>query len=182
MNNKKTLTLWALTMIDPATGWFDMTSIKTKRADIIANKLECAWLKKYPRPTQVILDRGKEFMAEVITLLRDEYDVKRKPITTRNPQENAILEQAHQTIGNIIRTFQLDKAELDMDDPWEGILAAVIFALQSTVHTTLGATPMQLVFGCDAILNLLHEANWYLIKHRKQEQINKKQRQIKQQT
>ena len=32
--------------------------------------------------------------------------------------------------------------------------------LQSTVHTTLGATPMQLVFGQDAVLNLSHEANW----------------------
>ena len=41
-NNKKMLTLWALKMIDPKMGWFDMTSIKTKQADVIANKLECA--------------------------------------------------------------------------------------------------------------------------------------------
>ena len=112
-------------------------------------------------------------MAEAIFLLRDKYDVKRKPITTRNLQANAILGQAHQTIGNIICTFQLDKVELDMDDPWEGILAAVIFALRSTVHTTLGASPMQLAFGQYSILNILHEANWQLIKRHKQEQINK---------
>ena len=48
-------------MIDPATGWFDMTSIETKRADIIANKLENTWLNKYARPTQVVLDRGTEW-------------------------------------------------------------------------------------------------------------------------
>ena len=84
-----------------------------------------------------------------------------------------ILEQVHQTIGNMIDTFQLNNAKLDEDDPWEGILAAVIFALRSTVHSTLGATPMQLVFGRDAILNLSHEANWQLIKLRKQERINK---------
>ena len=46
-----------------------------------------------------------------------------------------------------------------MENPWEGILYTVIFAMQSTVHTTLGAAPMQLVFGQDAILNILHEAN-----------------------
>ena len=45
--------------------------------------------------------------------------------------------------------------------------------LQSTVHTTLGAKPMQVVFGWDAILNLSHEANWQLIKLQKQELINK---------
>ena len=85
-------------MIYPTIGWFDMTSIKTKQADVIANKLECAWITKYPIPTQFILYRGREFMAEVISLLRDEYDVKRKPITTRNPQANAILDRAHQMI------------------------------------------------------------------------------------
>ena len=60
-----------------------------------------------------------------------------------------------------------------MDDPWEGILSAVIFAMQCRVHTKLGATPMNLVFGRDAILNLLHEENWQLIKICKQEPINK---------
>ena len=154
LNNNKNLTLWALTMIDPAMGWFDMTSIGTKRADIIANKLETTWLTKYHRPTQVVLDRGTEFMVEVISLLRNNYNITCRLMTTRNSQANAILEQAHQTIGNTIRSFQLEKAKLNMDDPWEGILSAVIFTMRSTVHTTLGTTPMQLVFGQDAILNL----------------------------
>ena len=51
LNNNKKLTLWALTMNDPSMVWFDMTSIETKRADIIANKLETTWLTKYPQPT-----------------------------------------------------------------------------------------------------------------------------------
>ena len=41
--------------------------------------------------------------------------------------------------------------------------------MKSMVHTTLGATPMQLVFGQDAIQNILHNTNWKLIKKRKQE-------------
>ena len=35
------------------------------------------------------------------------------------------------------------------------------------------ATPMQLVFGRDAIMNLTFDANWQLIKQRKQNLINK---------
>ena len=173
INDNQTLTLWALTMIDPATGWFDISAIKAKQADVIDNALESTWLCMYPRPTMVIMDQGTEFIAEVVSLLHNDYDITSKLITTRNPQANAILERAHQTIGNIIRTFQLSKAELNMENPWEGILSAVIFAMRSTVHTTLGATPMQLVFGRDAILNLSHEANWQLIKIRKQELIKK---------
>ena len=75
-----------------------------------------------------------------------------------------ILEHAHQTIGNIICTFQLNKTKLDLDNPWEVILSAVIFAMQCTVYTIQGAMPMQLVFGQDAIINTLHKANLQLIK------------------
>ena len=60
-----------------------------------------------------------------------------------------------------------------MDDPWSGILSAVIFAMRSTVHMTTQATPMQLVFGSDTIMNLTFDANWHLTKMRKQEAINK---------
>jgi hypothetical protein len=52
--------------------------------------------------------------------------VKLKPITTRNPQANAIIERVHQTIGNIIRTFNVPA--MDSNDPWTGMLAATVFA------------------------------------------------------
>ena len=48
-----------------------------------------------------------------------------------------------------------------------------MFAIRSTAHTTTQHTPSQLVFGRDAILNINQEANWQLIKQRKQALINK---------
>ena len=83
----------------------------------MALKLETIWLTKYPRPTQLALDRGTKFMAKVISLLRNNYHITCRPTTTRNLQANAILEQAHQTTRNIIHSFQIDKDELNMDDP-----------------------------------------------------------------
>ena len=72
-------------------------------------------------------------------------------------------------IGNIIQTFQVqDDPYLDEDNPFRGILAATRFAARATYHTTLQATPMQLVMGHDAILNVKHEANWKYIRDRKQ--------------
>ena len=40
--------LHCLTMIDPATGWFEIEEINEKRADDIANILEMTWLTRYP--------------------------------------------------------------------------------------------------------------------------------------
>eukprot|EP00957_Ditylum_brightwellii_P155459 11833317-Ditylum_brightwellii.AAC.1 len=69
---------------------------------------------------------------------------------------------------------------MDPDNPWGSMLSAVIFALQPTTYTTHKATPMQLVFGRDGMLNVMHLANWHYIqeqethlikKHNKQENV-----------
>ena len=44
---------------------------------------------------------------------------------------------------------------------------------QSTFHTTLQATPAQLVFGRDMLLDLPFKADWVAIRQRKQELIDK---------
>ena len=45
--------------------------------------------------------------------------------------------------------------------------------MRSTVHTAMQATPMQLVFGRDAIMNSTSNANWQLIRQKKQAVIHK---------
>jgi transposase InsO family protein len=167
---KEPLTLWAITMIDPATGWIEIKEINNKQADTIANVVEQVWLTRYPRPQVLNFDRGSEFMAEFAEMITNDYGIVRKGSTVRNPQSNAIIERVHQTIGNILRTFPREM--LNGKDPWSGILAATMFAVRATYHTTMQATPTQLVFGRDAILNTKFEANWALIKQRKQQLID----------
>ena len=163
-------------MIDPATGWFEMREIPNKEAFTVASLVEQTWFTRYPWPTQIIFDRGKEFMGEFARMVEKDYGIKRKPITTRNPQANSIIERIHQTIGNMIRSFQIGQIEIDEDDPFSGVLAATMFATHATYHTTTQATPTQLVFGRDAILNIKFDANWKLIRERKQRAINQNNR------
>jgi hypothetical protein len=57
---------------------------------------------------------------------------------------------------------------LDENDPWSSFLAAIARAIRSTYHTTLHATPTQLVFGWDMILNIKFKADWAIINAEKQ--------------
>ena len=172
--DKTPLKMQAVTMIDPATGWFEIAEFKDKSSITIANIVEQQWLARYPRPTEVVYDRGSEFIGhEFKTMMEEEYGLKTKPITVRNPQANAIIERVHQTMGNLIRTFELEENYMDEDDPWIGILSATAFAIRSTYHTTLRGTPGQLVYGRDMILNINHLADWKAISLRKQQLINK---------
>eukprot|EP00957_Ditylum_brightwellii_P020513 1546331-Ditylum_brightwellii.AAC.1 len=92
-------------MIDPANGWFEMAEIKTKHADIIVNIIEQTWFDRYPWPTEVVLDRRMEFMAEFTEMIPRDYGVTKRPITTQNLQASRIVERIHQTIGNMLCTF-----------------------------------------------------------------------------
>ena len=166
---KNDLICKCVTMIDPATGWFEIHQYNDKRSITVANIAEQEWFSRYPWPTQVTYDRGSEFIGKDFqSMIKNDYGIKGKPITVRNPQANAIVERVHQVIGNIIRTFELESNYLDEDDPWKGILSATAFAVRSTFHTSLQSTPGQLVFGRDMIFNIQHTANWEYIKQRKQ--------------
>ena len=162
-------TLHCLTMIDPATGWFEIVPINNKTSMEIANQFEMTWLTRYPWPEMVVCDRGSEFMGDLIDMLKADYGLTRRPITTRNPQANAMVERAHQTIHSMLALTHVHEEEnLPEDNPFGGILAAVMFGMRATVHTTTRATPMQLVFNRDAIHNVRFEADWKYIRDRKQ--------------
>ena len=140
---KPDLVCKAVTMIDPATGWFELHQTPDKRSDTVANMIEQEWFSRYPWPTQVT---GNEFLGkESQELTKKEYGVKGKPITVRNPQVNDIVERDCQTIGNMVRTLELENFYLDDDGPWKGLLSATAFAVRATIHTTLHKKPAQLV-------------------------------------
>ena len=108
-------------------------------------------------------------------MCENDYRIKRKIISTQNPQVNAIVKHVHQMLRNLIRSFKLqDNPYLDSDDLWLGILTAASFAMHSTYHTTLCTMPGQQIFGRDMILNMQSLADWTVIKARKQELIHKK--------
>ena len=105
-------------MIDPATGWFEMVELETKDSIYVAEKVQQVWLTRYPRPTKMTYDKGTEFMGDFAQMIQDDYGITKRPITKRNPQANAIIERIHQTIGNMIRTFEITETDVDENDPW----------------------------------------------------------------
>ena len=130
-------------MIDPATGWIEIRTVPSARAYLVSNIVELSWLTRYPLPSKVIVDCGNEFLAEVKTMIQADYSITVKPITSRNPQTNSMLERVHQTIGNIICIFKVQDMVLNDENPWDGILASTMFVMRATAYTTTQHTPAQ---------------------------------------
>ena len=133
------------------------------------------WLCRYPRPQYIGYDNGNEFI-EVFKEMCKIYAITPKPNTEYNPQANSIIERVHATLGNMLRTFQLDKQELKENDPWPPFLNSKLSSLGNTKHvpySTRCYAWTQLVFGRDMLLPITFKAQWADIVQRKQEQITR---------
>ena len=93
-----------------------------------------------------------------LTLLK-KIDIKPKPITVENPQGNSPVERIDQVVQNMIKTKELDKFVFDYIDPWAEVLSSVTWAIRTLYHSTLNATPAQLVFGRDMLFNIKKDIN-----------------------
>jgi hypothetical protein len=67
----------------------------------------------------------------------DNYGIKAKPTTSCNPQANAIIEQVHKVVNNILRSLDLEKENLveenEEDNPFGYFLQSTHGLLEATI-------------------------------------------------
>jgi hypothetical protein len=90
--------------------------------------------------------------------------------TVKNPQANGILECTHQVIGNLLCSRCLVAEDLGTISAQQELLMPVMWAINTTFHTTLKVNTAQLAFNHDMILPTSFAANWYAINSCKQAQ------------
>jgi hypothetical protein len=80
------------------------------------------------------------------------------------------------TLNDSLRTAEIDGGELDEKDPWGPFLSSAAYAIRSTFHTTLKATPGKLVFGRDMVLPIKFIADWGAIEQHHQKEMGRNNR------
>ena len=174
-----------LTMIDPATGWFEVVELPTKCLTIIRKGKEIeeviidkssaqisrlfnkTWLCRYPRCLSVIYDNGSEFKLHFEELI-DQFSLIRKPTTVKNPQANAILERVHGVFMDMCRTAGLDMRDTVTEQDVDDFIANASWALRSTYHSVLKTSPGAAIFGRDMLFDIPYLADWTEIGVRRQ--------------
>jgi hypothetical protein len=179
----------ALTMIDPASSWFEIAELPVverlrrqtvngkelliadeifdKTSERIAKLVNKTWLCRYPRCRHLIYDNGSEFKLH-FEYLCDSYGITRKPTTVKNPRANGILERVHQVLGQMLRTAELDMADSVTPDDVDVFLDNAAWAIRSTYHTVLQASPGAAIFGRDMLFDIPFIADWHKIGDRRQ--------------
>ncbi len=126
------------------------------------------WFRRYPCCQYLIYDNGSEFKLHFCALW-DTYGIKRKLTSVKNPQANAILERIHSVFTNMLRTAELNVATPVKSSDINVYLSDAVWAVCSTYHTVLKASPGAAIFGRDILFDILFIADWKKIgEHRQQ--------------
>ncbi len=91
-----------------------------------------------------------------------------KPTRVENPRANGILERVHQVLGQTIRTAELDMANSVTPNDVNVFLDNTAWAIRSTYHTVLKASPGAAIFGCSMLFNIPFVADWHKIGEQRQ--------------
>ncbi len=89
--------------------------------------------------------------------------MKRKPTSVKNPQANATLEPIHAVLGNMLHTSELNMAEMVKASDINVFLSDAAWAVCSTYHTVLKASPGAAIFGQDMLFDIPLIDDWQKI-------------------
>ncbi len=107
----------------------------------------------------MIYNNGAEFKLHFCALYTT-HGIKRKPTSIKNPTENAILERIHAVFTNMLCTAKLDMAEPVNASDINVFLSDALWAIHSTHHTVLKASPGTVIFRQDMLFDIPFIADW----------------------
>jgi hypothetical protein len=96
----------ALTMIDPATGWFEIVKATNNSVKSIQDLFHNTWLARYPQPQFIVFDNGT--IGANSNLSSNKYTTtmalnpNQLQVKTINPQENICMDHQYSVVEYLV--------------------------------------------------------------------------------
>lgn len=133
---------YIMVVIDIATRFVIAKPIKDKTMGSVVNCLLNEVFYTFGWPKNITSDRGKEFLNPLFAELTRSLGIDHSKTTSYHPNSNSIVERANRNIG-----IAIAKRVNKYHDNWDNVLPAVIFGLNTSVHTVTGQIPFKLIFN-----------------------------------
>jgi hypothetical protein len=148
--------------------WSSLSELTTRLPSTFVRSSRSVGFATIPNWYNVYSTEGGEFKGSSFRCLLEMFSIKDVCLTSKNPQSNAICEQLHQTVGNVLQTLVHTNPPQNMTQARDIIgdaLASAMHAMRTAVATTLGSAPGLLAFERDMFLKLPLIADRQAIAH-----------------
>jgi len=140
LKNSRRGNKYILTLMDRYSRWFECAPLRTITAENVAEKFVSVWVSRYGVPDVIISDQGTQFESSIFSQMCTLLGIKRSRTTPYHPQANGMLERAHSTLKNSLRSLTHGKYD------WEQKLPLALLAMRSAINPS-GLSAAQVLFG-----------------------------------
>lgn len=140
---------YILTIQDDLTKQFLAKPIPEATAEVTCRAFLEIAICTYGVPMELVTDRGTNFVSKLFQTLCKLLKIDQIQTTAYHPQSNGALERCHRTMKEYIRSFVCSQL-----DDWDEYIPFFAFTYNTTVHSSTGFTPHELMFGYKAELPL----------------------------
>jgi hypothetical protein len=123
--------------------------ITRQNTEIIVQVLIHKWINVHGMPKVIISDNGSGFVSDVMYACLKAMGVKWKYVLPYHPQSNGICERFNGTLVNMLSMYVQDPKKQHL---WTDFVTHVVFAYNTSIHSSTGYTPYFLLFGREAII------------------------------
>ena len=133
-----------LVITDYATRLVEAFATSDQKATTVAKILVNEIISRHGSPAEILSDKGKNFLSEVVKETCEYFDIKKINTTSYHPQCNGLTERFNSTLCQMLAMYVDSNQE-----NWDTYIPMVLFAYRTSQQKTVNETPFRLLYGRD---------------------------------
>ena len=127
---------------DTFTKWITSIPIPNQETKTIADALIEHVFSIFGLPKEILTDQGRNFESRLFAELCKLFEIKHSHTTPYKPSSNGFIENWNRSLGRMLKCFT-GKNQKD----WDTHIPYIMLAYRSSVHSTVGFTPNEMMLG-----------------------------------
>ncbi|XP_070175640.1 uncharacterized protein [Littorina saxatilis] len=132
---------YILVFVDYATRYPEAIPLKSIEAVKVAEAMWAVWT-RVGIPSEILTDRGTQFMSEVMKEVERLLAIKGLATTPYHAQGNGLVERYNGTLKTMLRKLAQEKPK-----QWDRYIPALLFTYREVPQESLGFSPFELLYG-----------------------------------